>query len=248
MSCGHDAEHFPAPAAQLQNKSGRGKALRILGWVWGQLGLSWVHITAWKSVPLTHPWDNIQQHLGLGMSLGCTTQKQRWGGDVLLHHHAPSTPVRFHEGRCAVKSMPAIPALMPVVTMQDQPVPEHHQCLLEGMPARLLSAISNAGPVPAFISLESLDKQSSASQELSKGKAHQRPAWEQQLERGRKPKVDEFWQGSRGSTTRPSAAGMEHGWVFQGHQELSCDGHPRWKSQLWARAHKPKEVTSNRCS
>lgn len=39
-----------------------GKALGILGWVWGQLGgeLS-PHHTLKVSVPLTHPWDDILQ-------------------------------------------------------------------------------------------------------------------------------------------------------------------------------------------
>lgn len=78
MSCGHDAEHFPAPAAQLQNKSGRGESSQDsgvgLGTAWGELS---PHHSLEMSVPLTHPWDNILQHPGLGMSLGCTFQKHR---------------------------------------------------------------------------------------------------------------------------------------------------------------------------
>lgn len=85
-------------------------------------------------------------------------------------------PVRFHEGRCAVKSIPVIPALIPVFTMQSQPGLTHLQCPLQGMGLIYCVLISNAGPVPGFISLESLDRQSSASRELSKGRAHQRPA------------------------------------------------------------------------
>lgn len=138
-SCGHDAEHFPAPAAQLQNKSDRGESSQDsgvgLGPAWGELS---PHHSLKVPVPLTHPWDNIQQHLGQGMSLGCTTQKQRWGGDVLVMSSMPVS--RFHKGRCAVESVPAIPALIPDITMQHQAVSVHHQCPLQGMLARLLTA------------------------------------------------------------------------------------------------------------
>lgn len=133
-----------------------------------------------------------------------------------------------------VKSIPVTPALIPVLTMHSQAVLAHHQCPLQGLGLVYCVLISNAGPVPAFISLESLDRQSSASRELSKGKAHQRPAGEQQLERGRIPRRKRRMSSDSdpgGAQLILPAGVMEPGRVFQGHQELSCDGHLRWKPQ-----------------
>lgn len=78
MSCGHNAEHFPALAAQLQNKSDGVESSQYSG-----VGLepAWDELSPQHSlkvsVPLTHPWDNILQCLGLGMGLGCTFLRQR---------------------------------------------------------------------------------------------------------------------------------------------------------------------------
>lgn len=147
------------------------------------------------------------------------------GGDVLLHHHIPSMPV------CS-KIHPCYPCSDPSSHHAKQPVSAHPQCPLQGMGLIYSVLISNAGPVPAFISLESWDRQSSAFREFSKGRAHQRPessSWRGAGWPRRKRRMSSDSDPGGAQIILP-AGGMEQGRVFQGHRSSPVmdisDGNP----------------------
>lgn len=139
MSYGRDAKHFPGPAAQLQSKYIRGETLRILRWFWGQLGMSWVHITAWECLFLLRTHGKIL----------CSVLSWEWGWDApsrskgeVVRSCFITTPLQARQvprGEMCSEINPCYPCSN-ASFHHAEPGLVHLQCPLQGMPAHLQCA------------------------------------------------------------------------------------------------------------